>query len=277
MNQDKDIFGTRMKEYEVIEAGRKFIPLLPVCARLDGKSFHTYTKKFTRPYDMRFNRLMIDTTKFLVNETNACMGYSQSDEISLVYYSDDYNSQIFFDGKIQKMNSILTSMTTAFFNGQSQSRLRDPLVPYLPMAYFDCRVWQVPTLTEAANVFLWREQDATKNSISMAASHYYSHKQLDKKSGKEKQEMLFQKGVNWNDYPNFFKRGTFIQRHDVTRKFTIEEINKLPAKHEARTNPDLQIKRNEIRELDMPKFSSVSNRVSVIFEGQEPIPYPSPT
>jgi tRNA(His) 5'-end guanylyltransferase len=79
------------------------------------------------------------------------------------------------------------------------------------MPRFDARVYVVPTLEEAVNSFLWREQDATKNSITMAASAYYSHNELMNKNGSEKQEMLFQKEVNWNDYPTFFIRVSYVQ------------------------------------------------------------------
>lgn len=262
-----DSFGDRMKQYEGIECARRFIPLLPVCARLDGKGFHNYTKNFKRPYDPDFSELMIDTTKYLVEETNAKIGYTQSDEISLVFYSDDYNSQIFFDGKIQKMISVLCSMATSYFN-ENRNMIGCNLKP----ANFDCRVWQMPNLVEAANVFLWREQDATKNSISMAAHEFFSNKELHGKNGSEKQDMLFkQKGINWNNYPAFFKRGTFIQRYTTLRSFTTNEIEKLPAKHEARKNPNLKISRTEIRKLDMPPFNTVANRVEVIFNGKTPI------
>ncbi|KKL92895.1 hypothetical protein LCGC14_1880070, partial [marine sediment metagenome] len=105
-----DNFGDRMKMYEKAESGRRFMPLLPVYARLDGRSFSRFTKGFNRPYDKRMSEAMIDTTKYLVEETNALIGYSQSDEISLVWYSDSIDSQIFFDGKIQKMVSVLAAL-----------------------------------------------------------------------------------------------------------------------------------------------------------------------
>jgi len=261
-------FGDRMKEYERVEGARRFLPLLPVCARIDGKSFSRFTKGLERPYDKRLVDLMCQTTAYLVQETQANMGYTQSDEINLVWYSGEYKSRIFFDRRIQKMVSILSSMATAYFNGH--------ISEYIPekknrLALFDSRAWQVPTLEEAANTFLWRELDATKNSISMAARCYYSHKALYKKKGAEMQEMLWQKGINWNDYPAFFKRGTFIQKHRVYRKFTTEEMEKLPEKHEARKNPDLKVERATFRFLDMPPFSRVTNRVDVIFYGAEPV------
>jgi len=257
-----------MKDYEKIESGKKFMPLLPICIRIDGKGFSKFTKGLQRPYDERLSNLMCDTTQFLVKETQSCIGYTQSDEISLIIYSDDYKKQTFFNGKIQKIVSVISSLTTAFFNSK--------LNQYLPeksnkLAVFDCRVWSMPTLEEAANVILWREFDATKNSISMAARCYYSHKALYEKNGSEMQDMLFEKGINWNDYPNFFKRGTFIQRRKVYKKFSTDEIDKLPINHEARSNPDLMIQRYEIKKLEMPPFSKVINRVGVIFNGESPI------
>ncbi|GAK57454.1 hypothetical protein U27_04421 [Candidatus Vecturithrix granuli] len=263
----RDLFGNRMKTYEHQEAGRRFLPLLPVCARLDGKGFHKLTQGLARPYDTRFVEIMCQTTAYLVKETQACIGYTQSDEISLVWYSDDYKSQTFFDRRIQKMVSVLASMTTAFFNASLPKHLPEKTGA---LALFDCRVWQVPILTEAANTFLWREYDATKNSISMAARHYYPHEVLYKKTSAEMQEMLWQKGVNWNDYPAFFKRGTFIQKRKVVRAFTAEEIDHLPAKHEAHANPNLLIERSEIQRLAMPPFAKVKNRVEVIFSAAAP-------
>jgi len=266
MANNKDNFGDRMKMYEQAEAGRMCLPLLPVLARLDGKCFRNFTKNLERPYDKRFSDLMVDTTKQLVDDSNARLGYTQSDEINLVFYSDNSKSEIFFNGKIQKMVSVLASMTTAYFN----QKVPDYLPDNTKLSLFDCRIWTVPTLVEAANAILWREQDATKNSISMAAQSVCSTKQLHGKSGSEQQEMLFIKGINWNDYPSFFKRGTFIQRKTVSMKFTDQEIDKLPPKHEARTNPDLEIERSIIEIVDMPPFNQVVNRVEVIFEGEVP-------
>jgi tRNA(His) 5'-end guanylyltransferase len=256
-----------MKAYEQQEAGRRFLPLLPVCARLDGKGFSKFTKELQRPYDSRLVELMCCTTAYLVQETQACIGYTQSDEISLVWYSDEYKSQIFFDRRVQKMVSVLASMTTAFFNAHLPEHLPEKTGV---LALFDCRVWQVPTLEEATNTLLWREFDATKNSISMAARHYYPHKALHKKTGDEMQEMLWQKGVNWNDYPSFFKRGTFVQKRKVVRAFTPEEIVRLPTKHDARKNPALTIERSEVQRLNMPPFARVKNRIEVIFDGATP-------
>ncbi len=263
-----DSLGDRCKMYEGAEAGRRFMPLIPIVARIDGRSFSSFTRGMERPYDPLMASMMIATTKFLVEETNANIGYTQSDEISLAWHSTNHQSQVWFDGRIMKMTSQLAALATLHFNRQVEE-----LYPefYDRMPSFDARVWQVPNRTEAANMFVWREWDATKNSITMAASHYYSHAELQGKNGAEKQEMLFQKGVNWNNYPDFFKRGTYVQRRKVIRSFTVDELEKLPPKHEARTNPNLQIERSEVAALELPPITMVANREEVFFDGAKPL------
>ena len=237
---DKTGFGDRMKGYERQETGRRLLPLLPVLARIDGKNFSRFASGLARPYDERLSALMVATSKYLVAESDALCGYTQSDEISLLFYSDDSKSQIFFDGKVQKMNSVLASMASAYFNHHKTDSLPETRTQ---LANFDSRVWSVPNQVEAANVFLWRERDATKNSVSMAAREFYSHDELLGKSSNEMQEMLFQKGVNWNDYPSFFKRGSFVRR---------------------------ELARSVATTVDMPIFDKVTNRVEVLFNGAAP-------
>lgn len=263
-----DALGDRMKSYEMAEAGRMLIPGLPVMLRLDGKAFHTFTKGLKRPYDERLSTLMTNTTKFLVEQTNALIGYTQSDEISLVLYTSSPESQTYFDGRIQKLTSVVASMATMYFNKHLASALPEKVDK---MALFDCRVWNVPTLEEAANCILWRELDATKNSISMAAQAYYSHKVLHGKNSSDKQEMLHQKGVNWNDYPSFFKRGSYVRRVTKLMKFTTEELDKLPAKHEARKNSNLMVERSVVEVVEFPPLTQVGNKVEVLFKGASPL------
>lgn len=261
-----DSLGDRMKYYESANTGR-LIPLLPVMIRLDGVAFHTFTKGLERPYDKRLSNLMTNTMVHLVEVTNARLGYTQSDEITLILYSDNFTSQIYFDGKIAKLTSVLAAKASVYFNlylNQAIPEKSDNL------AYFDCRVWNVPNKVEAANTIIWRELDAVRNSIQMAAQSKFSHNELHGKSCNELQEMLFQKGINWNDYPTFFKRGTYAQRQKVIRPFTVEEIAKLPAKHEARSNPNLKVERTEIKIIDMPVMTKITNKEEVLFDGAIP-------
>jgi tRNA(His) 5'-end guanylyltransferase len=267
---DKTALGDRMKLYEGLEAGRVLLPYLPVLARLDGMCFSKFTKPLRRPYDIDLSSAMRETTQFLVKETNALVGYTQSDEISLLWEIKDHKSEFIFGGRVQKLVSYLSSLCTLNFNAYAKKFLGSEFMNG-KSPLFDCRVWNVPSREEAANTFVWRELDATKNSISMAAQHYFSHKELQNKNSSEMQEMLFLKGVNWNDYPDFFKRGSYFQRKMVARKFTCEEIEKLPKLHEARRNPDLLIQRHDVIGIKLPPILKVGNRINVLFYGDDPI------
>jgi tRNA(His) 5'-end guanylyltransferase len=265
-----DPLGDRMKQYEQVEASRRLLPLLPAVARLDGRGFSRFTAGLRRPFDERLSNLMVDTTRHLVRETNAVCGYTQSDEITLAWYAPSPQSQALFDGRLQKTVSVLAGMTTSYF---LYRLLADGVLPAeyaARLPHFDCRLWNLPTLEEATNCFLWREWDATKNSLSMAAQEHYSHKELHGKHGGDKQEMLWAKGINWNDFPDFFKRGTFVQRRVVLRKFAADELQQLPPRHTARTNPELLVERTEVVAVPMPPFARVTNRVGVIFHGEAP-------
>ena len=261
-----DAFGDRMKSYENRETDRRFLPMMPVYARIDGRGFSAFTRGMDRPFDKVMSEVMIATTEALIEETHARIGYTQSDEISLVWVAGPSDGSIFFDHRVSKMTSVLASFATAVFTRALLRSDRRDCADRLP--HFDARVFQLPTRGEAANMFLWREQDATKNAISMAASSVYSHKALHGKSGPEKQEMLFAKGINFNEYPSFFKRGTFIRRETIWRPFTETELERIPEKH--RPAPGQQIQRSHMVRLDMPRFGSVINREAVIFDSAAP-------
>ncbi len=258
----KDSLGDRMKMWEGVEANRKAMKGIPLLARLDGRSFHSYTHGLKRPYDERLTKCMVETMKFLVKETHAITGYVQSDEISLIWFIEaDGPGDYLFDGRFQKMTSVLSGLASAFF-----ARMANEFIPekdgMLPV--FDCRVWQVPTKQEAANAFYWRELDATKNAISMAAHAYFPHKELQGKNGSEKQEMLFSRhNINFNDYPAFFKRGVYAQRVNVVRQLDAETLAKIPEK----SRPiDGAVIRSEIQEMDWPSCNRIENYCDLIFK-----------
>jgi tRNA(His) guanylyltransferase len=267
-----DTLGDRMKGYEGLEAGRRLMPRLPAAARIDGRSFSAFTRDLRRPFDDRLSRLMIETTRALVRESSARIGYTQSDEITLLFYADEPDGSIYFDGRVHKMVSQLAAQATAVFNHLLPQYLPEKAARAAPHALptFDCRVWALPSPAEAANVLLWRELDATKNSLSMAARAHYPHEALHNKHGGDLQEMLFAKGVNWNDYPPSFKRGTYVQRRTVRRRFTADELEALPERHNARLDPDLEVERAVYVELEVPPFSKVVNREGVAFHGEDP-------
>lgn len=215
----KDALGARMKDnYEV--RTRVLLPRRSyTIIRLDGKAFHTYTKGFKRPYDLGLMRVMDQTTIALCESIQGVkMGFTQSDEISLVL--TDFESEktdAWFDGNVQKMASISASIATAAFNNGMYLD-EEILAPMSKVAYFDSRVFTIPDINEICNYFIWRQQDATRNSIQMGAQAFYSQKQLHKKNTSELQELMFQKGINWNDYPVGFKRGRAIVKEQFAHE-----------------------------------------------------------
>lgn len=215
-----DSFGDRMKKYEYITRTH-LVPRMPVIIRLDGKAFHTFTRGFQRPFDEVLITAMQKTTKYLCENIQGCvLGYTQSDEITLVLV--DYkklDSCAWFDNNIQKMCSIAASMATMAFNRAFEREVNwgsvcsgEYRIEYAAAlrkgAMFDARVFNIPK-EEVCNCLLWRQNDATRNSVAMVAQAYFSHRVLHKKSQSQMQDMLMlEKGINWNDFSVYQKRGS---------------------------------------------------------------------
>lgn len=260
-----DTLGDRCKEYELAEAGRRAMRGLPLLARLDGRAFHTFTRGMARPYSTGMMRCMRETTAHLVDKFHAKVGYTQSDEITLAWYEPaDSVSEYLFDGRFQKIASVLAGAASVAFYKAVRLHLPDKQGE---TPHFDCRVWQVPNLREASLAFLWREDDATKNSITMAASAFYSHTELHGKNSADKHEMLHAKGVNWNDYPAHFKRGIYLQRQGHHVSLSLEELARIPEAHQPLGGV---VWRTSVIGLDLPPIRQVTNREAVLFEGAHP-------
>lgn len=269
MKPTKDKLGDRIKQYEQRTAIH-LMPMLPTVARVDGRAFSKFTRGMESPYDPRMHAAMVDTAWELCKHTNALLGYVQFDEISLLWCQKNIRSRIWFDGKHSKMVSLLGSLSTLHFYRACIKHMPE-FAEKLPT--FDARVFQVPDENEAASYFVWRERDATKNSIGSLAAEHYSSEELMYKNCNERQAMLLAKGINWNDCNNHFKRGTYIQRYKTIRAFTPEEIESLPDWHDARKDPTMEIERQDYRVLDMPPLSRAANQCDVVFRGadHEPI------
>ena len=135
------------------------------------------------------------------------------------------------------------------------------------LALFDCRVWAVPNEDEAANAFLWRELNATKNSVSMAARAYYAHGEFHDRTSSEMQEMLFsERGINFNDYPASFKRGTYVQRRLYEKTLDEETLARIPPGK----RPTGSVMRSEVAVLELPPLAKVANRVAVLMDAEPP-------
>ncbi|MCU0980824.1 MAG: hypothetical protein MUF25_16870, partial [Pirellulaceae bacterium] len=181
------------------------LPEMFIVARLDGRSFTRLTKevcRFEAPFDERFRDLMVATTESLITcGFRAIYGYTESDEISLLFSRDEAQ----FGRKLRKYNSTLAAEASARFSlllGQ--------------VGTFDCRISQLPNDDLVVDYFRWRSEDAARNALNAhcywtlrkrGASEQEATSRLDGLSVAEKNELLFQEGVNFNDIPNWQKRG----------------------------------------------------------------------
>lgn len=239
-----DRLSERCKWYEnqmYSSLARKDQPLL---ARLDGRAFHTFTKGMNRPYDERLSKCMIETAKGIVEEFHPTLAYTQSDEITLMWYlSEEFPSAEYpFNGRLQKLVSVLAGYASSTFTLQMKEHF--PNKQAIPC--FDCRIWSVPTKDDVVDNFSWRNWDARKNSVTMAASSVYSHRELLNKNTKTKLEMLSAKGIDWRSYPNFFRCGTFLARKKYKVVLSEEEYNKIPKKHRPETKEVIRSKVVEV-------------------------------
>jgi tRNA(His) guanylyltransferase len=208
MNMSQSL-GDRMKMfYEGIT--RNFLPRRTnTIIRVDGKAFHTFTKGLKRPFDKDLIHCMQYTAyQMCKNLQGAKLAYTQSDEISIWLTDyDNLQTDAWFGGNIQKMASLASSIATAHFNDEF-GRLG-----YIEkLAMFDARVFTIPELDEVINYFVWRQQDASRNSVQMVARSLYSHKECENKNGSQLQDMIVEKGQNWNDFPTHQKRGSCVLR-----------------------------------------------------------------
>lgn len=224
----KDSLGDRMKAYEAVP--KNFLmKRTPVIIRLDGKAFHTFTRGFDKPFDEVIEYAMESTMVQLCANIQGCvLGYTQSDEITLVLC--DYqkvDTDAWFEYNVEKMCSVAASMATLYFF-KSLSDYCDKLwesdkISFADKinlinrklekgAYFDARCFNLPK-EEVANCLIWRQQDATRNSIQALAQSLYSQKQLSGLNCSQLQDKMFtEKGVNWNDLSTYQKRGACAVR-----------------------------------------------------------------
>lgn len=264
-----DALGDRMKNNYENRYRFYLTRRTPVIIRIDGNAFHTFTRGLDRPFDADFMKIMQKTCLSLCQNIQGCVGgYVQSDEISLLLV--DYQtleSDAWFDYNLQKITSLAAARATMTFNNLVRQMILDAeddaksfeevdekhALVYKwydkqGRAMFDARAFNIPK-EEVCNYFIWRQKDATRNSIQAVGQAYFSHKELDRKSQSDIQEMLFQKGINWNDYSIPEKRGSFVRRYLET---TETEDGVITVRHPWYIDEEMPIlteERNYIEEL----------------------------
>lgn len=242
----QDSLGDRQKQYE--DSFRITLPnRMPVLIRLDGKSFSSLTKPLSKPINIPFVNLMNDVASYLCENIQGCqLSYLQSDEISLLLNNyKEYDTQPWLGNNLQKITSVPAAWASSIFTSLSTQ-----VFGKMKVIAFDARAWLLPK-EDVNNYFLWRQRDCTRNSISMLAQSLYSHKELIGKNSSDKQELCFQKGINWNNLPTFQKRGRCI----VKQKTFKTGINK-------KTGESVSSERMEWKiDNEIPIFSQDKNYI----------------
>ena len=238
----KDNLGDRMKENYENRAKTQLLRRTPVIIRLDGKSFHTFTRGFDKPFDDILIEAMQQTMLTLCKEIQGCvLGYTQSDEITLVL--TDYKkleTSAWFDYDVQKICSVSASIATLAFNRSfaKQCELYAPshsndinnahINSIYKGALFDSRCFNIPK-EEVTNCILWRQKDATRNSINAVAQANFSHKELQGLNVNQVQDKLFkERNINWNDFPIYLKRGSCCIKREIDGILTWDIDNYIP-------------------------------------------------
>lgn len=214
--------------------------------RIDGKTFHSFTNGLKRPYDERLMMALDETTKKMMGDF-PCLhyAYTQSDEVSFLLKTETIDDMP-FKGRVQKVLSVMVSSFTAHF--AQQRALYMPYFKPETIAAFDGRLFSLQSQEETIAYFEWRELDAVRNAVSMAARSHFSSKQLFKKSRSEMIEMMKEKGVYFDDYPLRFRKGVYLAKVVKAYTFTPEEIAALPPLHHARTGKETTYTRTIIEE-----------------------------
>jgi tRNA(His) 5'-end guanylyltransferase len=216
---NKDNLGDRIKKYES-SSKSTLLPRGYIVLRVDGKAFHTFTKNMEKPFDKKLTESMIRAGERVSKEMMGFkLGYHQSDEFTFaITDTDSFESQLWFDGEVQKLCSVTASMFGAYFNKEMEGT----------EAIFDCRAFNVP-IDDVPNVFIWRQRDWEKNSIQMLSRSLYSTKDLHLKNTSDMHEMLYKKGINWSLLEDVYKNGTFITKDNtrIQNKLIYSDIEKL--------------------------------------------------
>ena len=211
-----------------------------VIAHIDGRSFSKMIKnKFEKPFDEQFVYMMNETACYLASNVQGVQfAYVQSDEISLIIKKTEPNGDIFFGGRLCKMQSIIASLATAKFNQLmtvynitknnyffSREDTADTLYDIVdavdvitnsPLYQFDCKVWDVDNANDAMAWLLFRNIDCIRNSKQQTAQTYLSHKELVGLHTDEQIALLKERhGIDWNRYKDGFKYGRFVYRESA--------------------------------------------------------------
>lgn len=192
----------------------KLLPRVPIVICINGRGFSKVTQLLDKPYCPKFSECIISTMLRLCTDVEgALFGYQFNDEIVIVARNDQSNDTTpWYDNRLQKICSVTSAVATMHFNECAQEIKLD--VTGDPI--FTSQVFVVPTIAEAVNSLIFKQQQNFHTSIQSACL-YELIKSHDKHTIKEmlsglsvdeKIDLLAQEcSVDFNSYPLAFRRG----------------------------------------------------------------------
>ncbi len=260
MSRMTDDIGDRMKAYEAVETDRTFDRSLPLVVRLDGRAFSTFTRGMEKPFDESMTNTMDATCAYLIERTHAVVGYTQSDEITLIYEATGEASELLFGGRAFKIASVLAGMASARFALLAQMKWPERVARSIPA--FDCRAFSVPSRVEATNMLIWRELDASRNAILAVGQSRFSPKQMHGQSCRDVLSMLEGIGVTMDQFSLRARHGAYMGRRNFQMTLTPEELERIPEKH----RPTGPVTRSRVVNLDCAPLIKYEERTRMIFD-----------
>jgi tRNA(His) guanylyltransferase len=225
------------------QSGRdeRLIDEIPVVMRLDGRAFHQLTKNYEKPFDANFREAMKETMVYLVDQFSPCIGYTQSDEITLVFQKKTVKSQIAFNARRFKLMSVVPSSASVFLYKRLSERFSD-----VPVVAMDAFANNVPSEIKAVYNLIWRENDAFVNAVNDLGIHHYGKQAVAGLKQKAIIQMLI-RDKHWDSVPAHYRRGWYAQRQSVSHN------------------------RSAVQAFTLPPMATIKNACDVVFRADAPI------
>ena len=197
-----DEFEGRMRALEVYHCLR-LPPGSWVILRLDGRGFSRFTEsRFEKPFDARFHEGMTQAARAVLEDLQGLYAYTESDEISVLFP----RTWDLFDRELEKAVSLSAGIASAALSLAFGTRV-----------HFDSRAVLAAEDGQVVNYFRWRQADAARCALNGWC--YWTLRKagqgvaqatatLEGKGVADKNELLFQAGINFNDLPPWQRRGT---------------------------------------------------------------------
>jgi tRNA(His) guanylyltransferase len=213
--------------------------------RVDGRGFSRFTEqRFDKPFDPRFSALMTDTAQALLTELGGRYAYTESDEISVVFDP----SFGLFGREVEKLVSISASITSAAFTHAAGER-----------AHFDSRIWMGTGLADVVDYLSWRQADAARCALNgwcywtlrkQGQSVRQATTALEGTTVAAKNEMLYARGINFNEVPVWQRRGIGLwwRTHTKTGHDPIRDVDVTATRRGVHVERDLPMK-DDYRDL----------------------------